>query len=100
MKPSSLFSRALRDGDRRARRMPVIDCNFQAPSSFGFHGGHYASAPTPSFRNISRNYFQHEARHNFIGEAVVFVAMIATSALAIGVGVVTAVHFLHILGYF
>jgi hypothetical protein len=100
MKPSSSLSRSLHGSDRLARRMPIVECNFQADSYFGFQGGHCAGTPAPSFRNISRDYFLNEARHNFIGEAAVFVAMIATSALAIGIGAMAAINFLHVLGSF
>jgi hypothetical protein len=100
MKSSSLSAGLLNEGGGRARRMPLTDCNFQITSPWGFYGGHCAGSPGPSFRDISRDYFQNEARHNFIGEAAVFIAMIATSALAIGIGVVAGVNFLHVLGYF
>ncbi len=98
MKPSSLPGQALRNGVRPGQRVPVIDCNFQASSYF--YGGHCAGAPSPSFRNISRDYFQNEARYTFIGEAAVFIAIIATSALAIGIGAAAAFDFMRVLGYF
>jgi hypothetical protein len=98
MKPSSLSSQALRNGMRPAQRMPSIDCNFQASSYF--YGGHCAGAPAPSFRNISRDYFLNEARHNFIGEAAVFIAIMGTAALAIGISAVAAFDFMRVLGYF
>jgi hypothetical protein len=97
MKPSSFSSQALRNGVRPAQRTPVIDCHFQASY---FYGGHCFGTPAPSFRNISRDYFQNEARYSFIGEAVVFIAIIGTAVLAIGISAVAAFDFMRVLGYF
>jgi hypothetical protein len=99
MKPFSSPVPPFRRCHRPVRQMPAIDCSFQA-SPFGFYGGHCAGTPAPSFYNISRDYFRNEARYHFIGEAAVFVAMILTSALAIGIGAAAAFNFLHLLGYF
>ncbi|HUE49857.1 MAG TPA: hypothetical protein VMQ39_02190 [Candidatus Dormibacteraeota bacterium] len=35
----------------------------------------------PSFRNISRQYFQKEARHDFVGEAILFAMLMITAAV-------------------
>ena len=42
--------------------------------------GRFAKAEAPSFRNISRQYFQGEARRDFVGEAFFFVAMVLIAA--------------------
>jgi hypothetical protein len=34
----------------------------------------------PSFRSISRHYFQKEARRDFVGEAILFAVMIILAA--------------------
>jgi len=39
-----------------------------------------ARIETPSFRNISRQYFQKEARRDFVGEALLFAIMIVLAA--------------------
>ena len=42
--------------------------------------GQYAKAEAPSFRNISRQYFQGQARRDFVGEAFFFVVMVLIAA--------------------
>jgi len=39
-----------------------------------------ARTEAPSFRNISRQYFQKEARRDFVGEALLFAIMIVLAA--------------------
>jgi hypothetical protein len=39
-----------------------------------------ARTDAPSFRNISRQYFQKEARRDFVGEAFLFAVMIVLAA--------------------
>jgi hypothetical protein len=62
-------------------------------------GGHCANVPTPSFRNISRDYFRNEARYTFAGEAALFALITVTAALAIASGAAAALDFLRALGY-
>ncbi len=52
----------------------------------------YASAASAYFRN--------EARYNLATEAVLFVFIMATAALAIAISAVAAIHLLRALGYF
>jgi len=40
-----------------------------------------ARSDAPSFRNISRQYFQKEARRDFVGEAFLFAVMIVLAAV-------------------
>jgi hypothetical protein len=99
MKPSSSLNRS-RDGSVRfARRFPITDCDYQAPSYIDRSGGHCANIPTPSFRNISRDYFRNEARYTFASEAALFVLIMVTAALAIASGAAAAIDFLRALGY-
>ncbi len=100
MKPTAPADRRGKRGERLARLSSVVDCNYQAPSYFDLSGGHCDNVPDPSFRNISRDYFRHEARYNFASEAALFVLIMATAALAIATSAVAAIHFLHVLGYF
>ncbi|HCP91451.1 MAG TPA: hypothetical protein DIT76_05300 [Spartobacteria bacterium] len=99
MKPTATTDRPRKRGDRLARLSPIIDCNYQAPSYVDLSGGHCGNVPAPSFRNISRDYFRHEARCNFASEAALFVLIVATAALAIANGAVAAIDFLRALGY-
>ena len=99
MKPTASSDRPRKRGDRLARLTSIIDCNYQAPSYVDLGGGHCGKVPGPSFRNISRDYFRHEARYIFASEAALFVLIMATAALAIAISAVAAIRFLHVLGY-
>ena len=99
MKPSFSSNRSHNRSDRSARRFPITDCDYQAPSYIDRSGGHCANVPTPSFRNISRDYFRNEARYTFASEAALFALITMTAAVAIASGAVAAIDFLRALGY-
>jgi hypothetical protein len=99
MKPSFSSNRSRNRSDRSARRFPITDCDYQAPSYIDRSGGHCANVPTPSFRNISRDYFRNEARYTFASEAALFGLITVTAALAIASGALAAIDFLRALGY-
>ena len=60
---------------------PQIDCNYHT-TTFDLNG-HCSGkrAGQVSFREISAEYFKHEARHSFVTEAAFFAAIIITSAV-------------------
>src|SRR5437016_4185762 len=61
---------------------PDVDCNYQTvvvPS----HRGACLRPRFSSFRNISGEYFRHEARNEFHIEAAMFVALVITAAIPI-----------------
>ena len=62
------------------RRYPVTDFNYHSVALDGCNGRAVRTV-APSFLNISRTYFKDEARQDFVGEAMFFVAIIATTAL-------------------
>jgi|SRR5947209_4103622 len=64
------------------RRFPITNCNYQAVSLDEFKPS-CADAPRSGFDLISRDYFNGEARRSFVTEAVVFVAMAATTVPAL-----------------
>jgi len=99
MKPRSSSNRSRNGSDRSARPFPITDCDYQAPSYIDRSGGHCANIPTPSFRNISRDYFRNEARYAFASEAALFVLIMVTAAVAIASGAAAAIDFLRALGY-
>ena len=68
MKPISLTA-------RNKRSFPLVDCNYQ-PMRLSGYQARCARSDAPSFRNISRQYFQKEARRDFVGEAFLFALMI------------------------
>ena len=81
--PSAAFLKQ-RDGAKRteSKQLPVIDCQYQAVALDDYPGG-CASKIAPSFRSISENYFDREARHNFVSEAAFFGLIIITTAVPI-----------------
>jgi hypothetical protein len=64
---------------RSEKRFPLTDCNYHSVT-LGAYRGRCAKAAVPSFRNISRQYFQKEARREFVGEALLFAMLIVTAA--------------------
>jgi hypothetical protein len=60
----------------------MIDCNYRPMTLDEYRGrGRCIQTGTPRFRNISSAYFQNEARHDFLKEAVCFVVLILTAAV-------------------
>lgn len=76
MKPPSSIQNSQRDANRR---FPITDCNYR---SLGFSELKTRCAPAPrsSFTTISRDYFNGEARDNFVIETAVF-ALITVAAI-------------------
>jgi hypothetical protein len=70
-------------------RSPLIDCNYRPMTLDGFRG-RCVTTRTPGFWNISGQYFQNEARHEFLVEAVCFAIVIITAAVSL-VGAANAV---------
>jgi len=65
---------------RDEKRFPLIECNYRSVTLSGYRSG-CAKPIAPSFRNISRLYFQKEARHEFFGEAILFSILVVTAAV-------------------
>jgi hypothetical protein len=72
MKPISLTT-------LNRRNVPLVDCNYQPMTLDGYHA-RCVRTGVPSFRNISRHYFQKEARRDFVSEAFLFALMIVLAA--------------------
>ncbi|HVD96108.1 MAG TPA: hypothetical protein VNE84_08245 [Candidatus Limnocylindria bacterium] len=88
MKPTSLTARA---------RFPFTDYNYHSGAISGYRS-RCAKSVEPSFRNISRQYFQKEARRDFVGEAIVFAMLIITATVAVASGAQAAVQLCRALG--
>jgi hypothetical protein len=63
-------------------RLPLIDCNYRPMTLDGYRGRCVRPATSP-FWNISGQYFQNEARHEFLVEAVCFAGVIITAAVSL-----------------
>jgi len=72
MKPIALTT-------RNRRTFPLVDCNYQTMTLGGYNARCLRTA-VPSFRNISRHYFQKEARRDFVSEAFLFAVIIVLAA--------------------
>ena len=74
MKPTAVNTR--RRGRDSNAVFPAIDCNYQSFSLDRYYGGSAGERPA-SFLNISRDYFRHEARRNFLAEIALFLVLAA-----------------------
>ncbi len=89
MKPTMLIENE--DSARETRRLPKVDFQYQAIST-GHVGGCCAQLRTPSFRNISRSYFDTEENHYFMVEATVFAAITLAAAVPLINGASAVLH--------
>ena len=62
-----------------SRSFPLVEFSYQ-PGKLSGYQPRCAQNAALSFRNISSQYFQREARRDFVGEACLFVAIIVTAA--------------------
>jgi hypothetical protein len=67
---------------RSEKRFPLTDCNYHTVTLSACRG-RCTKAAVPSFRNISRQYFQNEARRDFVGEAILFAILIITAGVPV-----------------
>ena len=92
MKPSLQFIQISRRGEvrpstRTGSSLPKTDYQFQASSIDFSRGGGRNGKGMPSFRGISANYFDSEARSHFAVEAVMFGIIVLTAAVPVIEGV-------------
>ncbi|HZA37629.1 MAG TPA: hypothetical protein VE486_00665 [Candidatus Baltobacteraceae bacterium] len=73
MKPTFITTRS-------QKRFPLIECNYHS-AVLSDYRGRCVKPTAPSFRNISRAYFQKEARHDFFGETILFAMLSITAAV-------------------
>ncbi|MGB9474942.1 MAG: hypothetical protein WCE87_07715 [Candidatus Udaeobacter sp.] len=64
----------------KSSRFPLVDCNYR-PMTLDGYRGRRVRTEAPRFRNISGQYFQNEARYDFLVEAVCFAVIIITAAV-------------------
>jgi hypothetical protein len=68
------------NGRKQSGPFPLTDYHYHSIALGGF-SGHRTRVSGPSFRSISRDYFNTEDRHYFLAEAFVYGAFMATVAL-------------------
>jgi hypothetical protein len=64
----------------RGESFPLIDCNYR-PMTLDGYRARCGRTGTPHFQNISGEYFQNEARHDFLVEAICFLLIVVTAAV-------------------
>jgi len=77
MKPTTITNKS-------GQKFPLVDYHYQS-STLGNCAGHCAET-SKSLRDISRDYFDGEANHDFLTNAAVFGTLIATAAVPIITG--------------
>ena len=81
MKPSQFFESGL-PKERTVRRLPFTDWNYRS-AGFPDFKTRCAGTPPSSFAEISRDYFNSEARRSLVFELVLFALITATVVPAI-----------------
>ncbi|MEP6708526.1 MAG: hypothetical protein ABJB32_00155 [Verrucomicrobiota bacterium] len=66
---------------RCGRNFPKTDYHYHNASLAGCGAGRGATFRAPSFRDISRDYLEREARNNFLTETALFATIMITAAL-------------------
>ena len=102
MKPTIQFNAKSRPdaSDREMRKgsaLPKTDYSFQA-ASVANGGSLCFGSCRPSFRAISQDYFENEARRSFASEAACFSVIVMTCALPILNSASALVHLVRSLG--
>ena len=85
MKPTIQFN------TRRGPRLPKTDYAYQASPAANM-GGRCFGSPRPSFREISKDYFNYEVHQSFASEAVLFSLIVMTAAVSLISSVAGMVH--------
>ena len=78
MKPTTITNKS-------GQKFPLVDYHYQT-STLGNCAGHCART-SKSWREISRDYFDGEANHDFLSNVAVFGILIVTAAVPIITGV-------------
>src|SRR2546421_5407926 len=77
MKPTTLTH-------KDARKLPFVEYNYQASSLEDLNGR--CEKISNSFRDISRDYFDTEENKDFLSNAAIFFAMLASALIPIAAG--------------
>ena len=81
----------IQSNTRRSPKLPKTDYAYQA-SSIASMGGRCFGTPQPSFRSISKDYFNYEAPQSFATEAALFSVIVMTAAVSLISSVAGMVH--------
>ena len=88
MKPTTL-------NDKDARKFPFVEYNYQASSLEDLTGR--CVKISNSFRDISRDYFDKEENQDFLSNAAIFFALIASALVPIAATASEVIHLVRVL---
>ena len=83
MKPTTMTN-------KNARKFPFVEYQYQASSLENLTGR--CVKISNSFRDISRDYFEVEANHDFLSNAAIFVALIGSALVPIAASASAVIH--------
>ena len=91
MKPTTL-------NDKDARKFPFVEYNYQASNLEDLTGR--CVKISNSFRDISRDYFDKEENQDFLSNAAIFFALIASALIPIAATASEVIHLVRVLPHF
>lgn len=84
--------------NNNARKFPFVECNYQASSLDDLTGR--CTKLSSSFRDISREYFDTEDNQDFVSNAAIFLALIASALIPIAASATEMIHLVRVLPLF
>jgi hypothetical protein len=91
MKPTNITN-------KDARKFPFVDFQYQASSLEDLTGR--CTKLSNSFRDISRDYFDKEESNDFLSNAAIFFALIASALVPIAASASEMIHLVRVLPTF
>ena len=91
MKPTTLTN-------KNARKFPFVEYQYQASSLENLSGR--CTKLSNSFRDISRDYFETEENNDFLSNAAIFGALIASALVPIAASASEMIHLVRVLPQF
>ena len=84
--------------NKNARKFPFVDYSYQASSLEDLSSR--CTKLSNSFRDISRDYFDTEENKDFLSNAAIFFALIASALIPIAAGASEVIHLVRVLPLF
>ena len=84
--------------NKNARKFPFVEYNYQASSLEDLTGR--CTKLSNSFRDISREYFDTEDNKDFLSNAAIFIALIASALIPIAASASEMIHLVRVLPLF
>ena len=89
MKPTTITN-------KNARKFPFVDYQYQS-ATLGNFTGRCAKPSSKSLRDISRDYFETEENNDFLSNAAIFAALIASALIPIAASASEMIHLVRVL---